>query len=71
MIPTIILGAITIWLVYESPSYVHQTNTVGAIEILNKIAKTNNKDKLYVNTLQSVLKNVKRTNFSIIDLFRY
>lgn len=51
VIPTIIMGVITIWLVYESPMYVHKTDTIGAIEVLNKIAKTNKKNKLHVNTL--------------------
>ena len=71
VIPTCIMGAITVWLVYESPMYVHKTNTMGAIEVLNKIAKINKKNILYINTLQSMIKNVKSRNLTIIDLFRY
>ena len=46
VIPTGIIALATIFLIYESPFFIYQTDTNAALNILNKIAMVNKKPLL-------------------------
>ncbi|KAL4464318.1 hypothetical protein ABPG72_017104 [Tetrahymena utriculariae] len=70
-IPVTILN-FGIFLIQESPKFLHEQSTEKAIGVLNKIAKVNKKEPLKLDVLKSVLKTSDKENsYSVVDLFKF
>ncbi|KAL4508271.1 hypothetical protein ABPG72_003575 [Tetrahymena utriculariae] len=60
-----------IFLVQESPKYLHEKNPQEAIKVLNKIARINKKEEITQQQLESAPGNSQNDQYSLIDLIRY
>jgi len=46
-----IIVNLSIFLIYESPKFMHEKDTIEAVGILNKIAKVNKREPIKINAL--------------------